>query len=106
MKSSTYYGYSAILSRESAVGLIMAQGMYYVDMLYHNTKKTIHICTYTYTYGSFIMLMLYAYVCLYVCIYIGNTGRSLSLSYSQTRVYFSHDGGFSWQEVNLYVCIH
>ena len=37
---------------------------------------------------------------------IGNTGNSLHRSsYNDTKLYFSHDGGFSWQEVMTLYCI-
>jgi len=55
MNSDRLYGYQSILSQDSAIGLIMAQG---------------------------------------------NLGPALQrYSYSIQRLYFSHDGGFTWQEV-------
>ena len=77
MDSSALYGYTNILSKESAVGLIMALG------------NSIH-CIYDIDMDGSSCV---------VCVYTGNTGNSLRHLYSQIRVYFSHDGGFSWQEV-------
>ena len=82
MDSSAAFGYTNILSKESAVGLIMALGNYIV-------------------YLTLIWMVHHVW-----CVYTGNTGSSLRHSYYQTRVYFSHNGGFSWQEVMSIVMLH
>ena len=88
MDSSSVYGYSDILSKETAVGLIMALGN-------RHNASLMYVILYTYIIQS-------GMCSLYI---IGNTGSSLHRSsYYDTKLYFSHDGGFSWQEVMTVCC--
>ena len=81
MDTDRLYGFPSILSQDSAVGLIMALGRHLPPHL---------------ELPSFLLLLFSSSL-----LSPGNLGSALQRSYSSNivQLYFSCDGGFTWQEI-------
>ena len=87
MDSDRLYGFQSILSQDSAVGLLMALGRHLPPHLEPPILPP--------------LIILLLFLLFLSPSSPGNLGSALQRSYSSRNVqlYFSRDGGFTWQEV-------